>query len=257
MSVSISLIITTYNWPDALRASLESVASQSVMPDYVIVADDGSHPATSNVIGELKSRIPLIHCWVPDVANRPAVIRNRAALKAKSQWLVFVDGDCVLSPNFLAWHQKLAGINTIVAGGRLLLDADETRAYLKDRLFPERAIKNFKFRELNVGSLRDVFNNSVATVRTCNMGVGYDEFIRCGGFDEAYVGWAREDTDFVLRAARRGLKIRNGRCGCNMFHLYHGGDKGRVSPNDDRLAGLVADVKRFDPIKSVFYGCGY
>ena len=40
-------------------------------------------------------------------------------------------------------------------------------------------------------------------------------------------GWAREDTDFVLHAARRGLQIRNGRCGCNMFHLYHGGDKGR------------------------------
>lgn len=254
--MSVSLIITSYNWPAALDACLESVEKQSQPPVEVLIADDGSLPDTRELIMRWEPRLPLIHCWVPDIANRPAVIRNRAALRAKSRWLVFVDGDCVLSPNFLAWHQKLAGIDTIVAGGRLLLDADETQSYLNDRHFPERAEKSFKFKELNAGPLRNFFNNSVATVRTCNMGIGHNEFIRCGGFDESYVGWAREDTDFVLRAARRGLQIRNGRCACNVFHLYHGGDKGRVSPNDDRLATLVADLKRADPVKSVFFSRG-
>jgi glycosyltransferase involved in cell wall biosynthesis len=250
--LSISLIITSYNWPAALEACLESVEKQSRLPAEVLIADDGSSSDTRKLITQWGSRLPLIHCWVPDIANRPAVVRNRAALKARSRSLVFIDGDCVLSPTFLAWHMNLAAVGTIVAGGRVLLDAEETRAYLTERLVPRRVTKSFKFKELNVGAVRDVFNNSVATVRTCNMGIGFDEFVRCGGFDESYIGWAREDTDFVLRAVRGGLQIRNGRCGCNMFHLYHGGDKGRVSPNDDRLASLVADTRRVDPVKSLF-----
>jgi len=250
--VSISLIVTSYNWPAALEACLESVEKQSQMPAEVLIADDGSSSDTRKLITQWASRLPLVHCWVPDIANRPAVVRNRAVLKAKSRLLVFIDGDCVLSPNFLAWHLNLAAVDTIVAGGRVLLDGGETEAYLSGRFFPERVRKSFKFKELNVGSLRDAFNNSVATVRTCNMGIGFDEFVRCGGFDESYIGWAREDTDFVLRAVRGGLNIKNGRCGCNMFHLYHGGDKGRVSPNDDRLSRLVADTRRINPVKSVF-----
>ena len=201
--MSVSLIITSYNWPAALDACLESVEKQSQPPVEVLIADDGSLPDTRELIMRWEPRLPLIHCWVPDIANRPAVIRNRAALRAKSRWLVFVDGDCVLSPNFLAWHQKLAGIDTIVAGGRLLLDADETQSYLNDRHFPKRAEKSFKFRELKAGPLRNFFNNSVATVRTCNMGIGHNEFIRCGGLtNRTWVGRERiQILFFVLLAA--------------------------------------------------------
>jgi GT2 family glycosyltransferase len=38
----ITLIITTYNWPAALDLTLRSVARQSMQPDEIIVADDGT-----------------------------------------------------------------------------------------------------------------------------------------------------------------------------------------------------------------------
>ena len=45
-----TLIITTYEWPAALELTLKSVARQSVVPDEVIVADDGSGPETARVV---------------------------------------------------------------------------------------------------------------------------------------------------------------------------------------------------------------
>ena len=249
---SVSLIITTYNWPEALKACLSSVVGQTVQVDEVLIADDGSEVATQGTIKHWGSKLNLIHCWVPDTANRPAVIRNRAAAKATGDILIFIDGDCVLAKNFVHWHAKLSSPNTIVSGGRVLLSSPETIEYLGEGLLGERVSNNFKFRELHLGFLRDLINNSVGTVRTCNMSIMRRDFVKCSGFDESYVGWAREDTDFVIRAVRSGIKIRSGRCACNMFHLYHGGEKGRVSPNDHRLNALTMDRSRVQPIKSMF-----
>jgi GT2 family glycosyltransferase len=251
MSVpDVGVIVTTYNWPEAIDACLASIAAQSIKPSQIIVADDGSTLSTEAVISRWRRLIPVVHCWVPDVANRPAVVRNRAAVKAEAELLVFIDGDCILSPNFLAWHQRLAKPRTIVSGGRLLLSETETTQYLSDNVIPDRVLKSFKYKEVELGALRDRFNNSISTVRTCNMGISKSDFLSCDGFDESYVGWAREDTDFVLRAVRSGISIRSGRCACNMFHLYHGGDKGRISPNDWRLDALIADPCRTAPKKS-------
>jgi len=249
---SVSLIITTYNWPEALNACLRSVLGQTIRVGEVLIADDGSEVATQGTIKHWGSKLNLIHCWVPDTANRPAVIRNRAAARATGDTLIFIDGDCVLAENFVHWHAKLSSPNTIVSGGRVLLSSLETFEYLGGGFLSERVSKNFKFRELQLGFLRDLINNSIATVRTCNMSIMKEDFVKCSGFDESYVGWAREDTDFVIRAVRSGIKIRSGRCACNMFHLYHGGDKGRVSPNDHRLNALTLDRSRVQPIKSMF-----
>ena len=46
----VSLIITTYNWPEALFLVLKSVKNQFRMPDEIIVADDGSNKETTSLI---------------------------------------------------------------------------------------------------------------------------------------------------------------------------------------------------------------
>jgi glycosyltransferase involved in cell wall biosynthesis len=52
-----TLIITTYEWPEALELTLKSVARQSVVPDEVIVADDGSGPETARVVERWRGQI--------------------------------------------------------------------------------------------------------------------------------------------------------------------------------------------------------
>ncbi|MCI5209410.1 MAG: glycosyltransferase, partial [Candidatus Electrothrix sp. ATG2] len=44
--MNVSLIITTYNWKEALELSLLSGLKQKKKPTEIIVADDGSRPDT-------------------------------------------------------------------------------------------------------------------------------------------------------------------------------------------------------------------
>ena len=63
MQLSTSLIISTYNWPEALSLCLESVLHQTVLPDEVIIADDGSRDDTRRLIEAFRQRcpVPLLH----------------------------------------------------------------------------------------------------------------------------------------------------------------------------------------------------
>ena len=98
-----SLIICTYNWPEALSMVISSVASQSVLPNEVIVADDGSDQTTATLIEKIASKlsIPVIHSWQEDDGCRIPHSRNRAIAKANFEYIVMVDGDSVLHEDFI------------------------------------------------------------------------------------------------------------------------------------------------------------
>ena len=78
--MTVSLIISTYNRPDALRLCLLSVFAQTQLPDEVIIGDDGSRPDTRQVIEELRgiSPVKIIHVWQKDSGFRLARMRNKA-----------------------------------------------------------------------------------------------------------------------------------------------------------------------------------
>ena len=79
-----SLIICTYNWPEALKIVISSALSQSIKPNEIIIADDGSSIATSELIESFtqSSSIPIIHSWQEDVGCRIPHSRNRAIAKS-------------------------------------------------------------------------------------------------------------------------------------------------------------------------------
>ena len=51
--ITISLIIATYNWPEALRLCLDSILRQTILPSEIIIADDGSDERTTKLIHEI------------------------------------------------------------------------------------------------------------------------------------------------------------------------------------------------------------
>src|SRR5579862_7509054 len=99
----ISVIVTTYNREDALDAVLRSLAAQSDRNFEVIVADDGSKPATAALVESWKPKIGrrLDHVWHEDRGFRAAEIRNRAILASRGDYIVFLDGDCIARPDFV------------------------------------------------------------------------------------------------------------------------------------------------------------
>lgn len=235
MDCNISLVITTYERSDALAAVLESITHQTLTPSQVIIADDGSSIATQKLITEWKERLPLTYCWQPDREFRAARARNLALEKCETKYVVLIDGDCVLPPHFLAAHKSLAKPSYIVAGGRSLLPHDATEKLLNTpgMILGSKVFNRLKFFRLNLGILRDLSPKNWEIARTCNLSFFTDDAKNIGGFDENYIGWGREDTDFVIRMLNAGRLIRSGRLGACVLHLWHPNDcRHNLSRND-------------------------
>ena len=100
---SISVVVTTFNRPDALHLVLAALTQQTLLPNEVIIADDGSTEETRQLIVQLKTTLnyPIKHVWQADEGFRAAKIRNQAVLQANYDYLIFLDGDCVPFPDFI------------------------------------------------------------------------------------------------------------------------------------------------------------
>src|SRR6516162_10568033 len=134
----ISVIVTTYNREDALAAVLRGLARQTDRKFEVIVADDGSPPSTARVIAGWRPQFDrLAHVWHEHKGFRAAEIRNRAILESFGEICIFLDGDCIPRPNFVAEHRRLAEPGWFVAGNRILLSREMTERVLRERIEPE------------------------------------------------------------------------------------------------------------------------
>lgn len=234
---SISVIVTTYNWPAALAQILSALAAQSYPAMEVIIADDGSREETKSLIASWQSRFPfpLKHCWQPDDGFRAAQIRNKAVAMASHEYMVFLDGDCIPQPHFVKRHAHLAEKGWFVAGNRLLLNAAFTQKSLQGSLqLHQRRLSAWLLTRLRggcnrwgtlvplpLGMLRKWTRSRWQGVKTCNLGLWRDDFLRINGFDEDFVGWGFEDSDLVIRLLRMGIYRKQGKSAVTVLHLWH------------------------------------
>ena len=126
--MKLTLIITTYNWPEALLLVLNSVKRQKIFPEEIIIADDGSNDTTKDLIISYKKNcdIKIIHSWQEDLGFRASRSRNNAIKKASGDYIVLIDGDTILHPNFVKDHIKSAEPGFFVQGSRALLSENQT-----------------------------------------------------------------------------------------------------------------------------------
>lgn len=238
------VIITCYNWPRALHKVFYSISRQSILPDEVIVADDGSRPEIQKVIQYWQKRLVcrLTHVWQPDSQFRAARARNLALRKTEFDHIVMIDGDCLVPPKFVEHHQRLIADGVMVAGGRHLLSERQTEVVLRQPIEAPICFDEKKFQSLPLGSIvRDHFWNSWRDVRTCNLGVNRSDLIAIGGFDESYVGWGMEDSDLVIRLMNKGVRVRSGRLAVCVKHLHHPiVSRDNEQKNASKLAKLLA-----------------
>jgi glycosyltransferase involved in cell wall biosynthesis len=250
----ISVIVPTYERPDALAAVLRGLSRQADRRFEVVVADDGSGPATAAVIEQWKDKLgaPLAHVRHAHSGFRAAEIRNRAILASRGAYCVFLDGDCIPRPDFLARHRALAEPGWFVAGNRILLSAELTARVLADGLEPERwslpALLSRWPRGINrlmpalhlpFGPLRKVAPSRWEGARSCNLAVARADLDRIDGFDASFAGWGLEDSDLAIRLIHAGVRRKDGRCATGVFHLWH--------PPYDR-AGLPDNQARLDEV---------
>jgi len=257
MAELISVIVATYNRPDALNACLRSLAAQSDRDFEVIVADDGSDVSTAAVLNEWSHRLgaPLKHAWHADRGFRLAEIRNRAIRLAEGDYCIFLDGDCLARPGFVAAHRALKEPGWFVTGNRVLLSQKITERTLRLDLRPEswglgqwlaRRLEGdvnriLPLATLPLGKLRKRQPQKWSGARGSNMAFWLPDLIDVDGFDASFTGWGREDSDIFVRMIHNGVRRKDGRFATAVLHLWHPeADRAHLEANDRRLEEVAA-----------------
>jgi glycosyltransferase involved in cell wall biosynthesis len=260
--VKLSLVVATYDWPEALDAVLRGFADQSDRDFELLVADDGSGSVTAELLGQWSSYLPLRHVWQDDEGFRLARVRNLAARGATGDYLVFLDGDTIPRRHFVRALRRAALPGWFVAGKRLDLDRELSGRLLADRVpvhrwsFPHWALHHEHAMPLQALTARDRRRPGREGLPEFEphaggygflLGLSRADFERVNGYDSRYVGWGGEDVDMAARLRRAGL-----RCGwagpqSTLLHLWHETRKPETRPND----ALLRETESSDRVEAV------
>jgi len=252
----ISVIVTTYNREDALEAVLRSLRTQKDRNFEVVIADDGSAPATAALVEQHKAHVgvPLTHVWQEHRGFRAGEIRNRAVCASRGDYVVFLDGDCLTRPDFVATHRRLAEPGWFVTGNRALLTEALTAAVLSQPLEPEtwgtadwirqrlggRLNRLAPVLRLPLGPLRKMRPQAWEGARSCNLGIWRADLDRVDGFDASFSGWGKEDSDLLVRLLHAGVRRKDGAYATGVLHLWHAAaDRSQLAENEQRLARVI------------------
>ncbi len=224
-----SLIISTYNWPEALNLVLKSVLGQSILPDEIIIADDGSKESTKELIEKYRNlfSFPIQHIWHEDKGFRKAIILNKAVQKSIGTYIIQIDGDCILHKNFIEDHLKKLEIGCYLFGSRVNIKKEFVPLVFSKKLikFPFRSklIKN-KTRAIRSNLLSKLFskNNIISPkYRGCNTSFFKTDFEAVNGYNEDFNGWGREDSELAIRFHNYGLLGKRLRYTGIVYHIFH------------------------------------
>jgi len=234
---TMSVVITTYNRPDALEAVVEACFLQDDKNFEIIIADDGSTANTRDCIARLAARspVPLKHVWQPDQGFRAAMARNRGTLAATGDYIIFLDGDCVPQRDFIRRHRSLAQPGFLVSGSRILLSQRLTERVLREHLDVAGMTVGERLRHRLAGDMNKVVQTmlrwpdlgrvrrkfSWRRIKSCNLAVWKSDLVAVNGFDESFTGWGHEDSDLVVRLFHAGVLRKDGALATEVLHLWH------------------------------------
>lgn len=224
--MKISLILSTYNWVEALTLCLRSALDQSRLPDEILVADDGSRDETRQRVEAIArtASVPVRHIWHEDDGFRASVIRNRAIAAATGDYLIQIDGDIILHRRFIEDHARMAERGYFVVGSRVMLGERLSAGLLSG------AVKGFglcsadlknRLNGIRCPLLTALFRTRKAHARGCNMAFWRDDAVAVNGYDERMTGWGYEDNEFAARLSNNGIGQHALKFGGIGYHLHH------------------------------------
>jgi glycosyltransferase involved in cell wall biosynthesis len=252
--MKISVIISTYNQPQALEKVLLGYRCQTERDFEIIIADDGSRSDTRDLVSSLANDcdLPMTPLWHEDRGFRKNKILNEAICAAHGDYLIFTDGDCIPRDDFVAMHRALARRHWFVVGGsHINLPPDFHRRLCPADIVDQRIFHPswLKMQAVRLGKHRWRLTRRKALARWldwltprpgifvgCNSGVWRDDALAIGGFDETF-GYGLDDKEFGVRLTNHGVRSRRMKHSLIAIHLDH------PRPYLDR-ASLDADRER-------------
>lgn len=226
----VTLLISTYNWEDALRLCLLSVSAQTVAPHEIVIADDGSREETRKLIDSFREvlNVPIVHVWQEDKGFRKTMILNKAIAQAKGDYIIQVDGDVIMERHFIQDHAEMMEKGYFVCGSRTKLGYVVTRRIIGSlnlRLNMTDLKASFILNGFRSKVIRSFLSERYARVidhmRGCNVAFWRDDFIAINGYNEDLQEWGHEDGELVYRLYFLGVKKKALKMGGIVYHLWH------------------------------------
>lgn len=263
--ISVGVIVATYNKPDYLRVTLGQLMRQDLMPDQIIIADDGSGAETKAVVEVFSQHHQsMVHVWHEDAGFRKCQILNKAIAQSDSQYLIFIDDDCLCPPWFVSAHLSTARTNSFTVGASVNLGPAITDNILKgtadfsgflactplekmtyietksrggySKLFLRAALTGKR-----LGKVFDRLYAGRGVFRGGNSGAWKNDLIKVNGFNNEMV-YGHEDREIGERLRNLGLSCRQVRYFGANFHLHH--DRSYADPERKRAQSRMCKQAR-------------
>ncbi len=238
--IDATVIVSFYNRIDYLKLVFAGFEKQSAKNFELIIADDGS---SEDIVREIESisknySFHIKHIWQEDKGFRKNRILNQAIISAPSEYLIFIDGDCIPHSHFIEEHLTYKKNDFCLTGRRVNLSEkitkklsekkvrdgfleNQTLLLIQDGLFGKSydVEKGFYFKN---NFLRKYLNKKPRGLLGCNFSIYKNDIIKINGFDERYEAPSiGEDSDIQFRLELIGIKIKSLNNIAVQYHLYH------------------------------------
>lgn len=220
-----TLIISTYNASVTLNRCLESITRQTVMPDEVVIADDGSGEATKEVIRYWKDRLPCVvkHVWQENKGFRKTIVMNMGFAVCTGDYIIQIDGDIIMERHFIQDHKRYARPGQFICGSRSRIKQSYSRKLKRGKNVKLSFIRpglDDRMNALRFSPLVRFFRN-YDHLRGCNMSFWREDILAINGYDETITAYGYEDEDVQERLQRIGKKKLFIKFMCIEYHLWH------------------------------------
>jgi glycosyltransferase involved in cell wall biosynthesis len=256
---SLSLVVAVYNNVRYLEFVLTALQRQSFSDFEVIVADDGSGEDIAKLLHRTRARVnfPIHHTWQHDEGFRKNAALNKAIEAATTDYLVFIDGDCIPHRHFLSDHWSEHRVGAFLCGRRVSfgkewsskITVEDVQLGRFERISLALLLDGLKGRSSYLESMirvpsramRSIIPRNVPRIIGCNFSVSKSLLEQINGFNEDYhAPGVGEDSDIAYRLELAGARPVSLRYLAVLFHLYH--PKTMEGPENLRL--LEATVQR-------------
>ena len=253
--MKVSVITTTYNSPLFLKKVLDGFLLQKEAPHDFIIADDGSETDTAQVIKSFSevAPFPVLHIWQEHKGFRAARIRNKALNQSSGDYIILLDGDCVVNSSFISDHLSMSEEGYFIQGKRILVKKNASAGFTPAHANSFVSLVKFALTGkisnihhlIRLPFLPPVKNRSLNNIKSCNMSFFKKDLLAVNGFNEDFVGWGNEDSELVCRFFKYGLtkKVHHFMSLC--FHLWHPANKIVSEKNRQLLSDSIASKEYY------------
>jgi glycosyltransferase involved in cell wall biosynthesis len=239
----VSLIVSIYKKVKEFELVLYALSIQTFKDFEIIIAEDSSNEDVLKTVNKFKKFLTndIIHLTQSDEGFRKSKILNESIRKSNTDYLIFIDGDCVPHSEFVKAHSDNIENNTVLCGRRVFLGKELSTSITKDNIL------SLKYQKLRTRQFLDAFKKTKDASRSLEEGliikknvfrkalrrkdvhiVGSNYSLhkklleKINGFDENYVGpGIGEDSDIEYRLRLLGAKFKSIRNLAILYHLYH------------------------------------